>query len=129
MGGLLCTGVCSTVYCTAKAAQHTRRIHPQQRRIVMSDRLQGEARKDALAELENWQEVSGRDAITRSLRFADFNAAFGFMSRVALKAEQMGHHPEWFNVFNRVDITLSTHDAGGLTALDVKLAKFIDSLA
>tara|TARA_R110002049_G_scaffold81212_1_gene206382 strand:- start:798 stop:1085 length:288 start_codon:yes stop_codon:yes gene_type:complete len=95
----------------------------------MSDRLQGEARKDALAELENWQEVSGRDAITRSLRFADFNAAFGFMSRVALKAEQMGHHPEWFNVFNRVDITLSTHDAGGLTALDVKLAKFIDLLA
>lgn len=95
----------------------------------MTDRLQGEARRDALAELKNWQDVNGRDAITRSLRFADFNAAFGFMSRVALKAEQMQHHPEWFNVFNRVDITLSTHDAGGLSALDIEMAKFIDSLA
>lgn len=94
----------------------------------MTTKLDATARREALSSLSDWQEVDGRDAITRSLRFTDFNAAFGFMSRVALKAEQMNHHPEWFNVYNRVEITLSTHDAGGLSALDVKLARFIDSL-
>ena len=73
--------------------------------------------------------MEGRDAITRSLRFKDFNAAFGFMARVALAAEKLDHHPEWCNVYNRVDITLSTHDAGGLTELDVTLARQIDALA
>lgn len=92
----------------------------------MTHKLDPDARRAALASLPQWQEVQGRDAITRSLRFADFNAAFGFMVRVALKAEQMNHHPEWFNVYNRVDITLSTHDAGGLSALDIELARFID---
>lgn len=95
----------------------------------MTTRLEADARRDALAGLPNWQEAGGRDAITRSLRFNDFNAAFGFMSRVALKAEQMGHHPEWFNVYNRVDITLATHDVGGLSELDIELARFIDQLA
>lgn len=95
----------------------------------MTHKLDSDARRAALASLPQWTEVAGRDAITRSLRFDDFNAAFGFMARVALKAEQMNHHPEWFNVYNRVDVTLSTHDAGGLSALDVELARFIDGLA
>ncbi len=63
-----------------------------------------------------------------SLRFADFNEAFGFMTRVAIKAQEMNHHPEWFNVYNRVDVTLSTHDANGLTERDIKLAHFIDEV-
>ena len=83
----------------------------------------------AVQELAGWSVVDGRDAITRSYKFKDFNAAFGFMTRVALKAERLDHHPEWFNVYNRVDVTLSTHDAGGVTALDVKLARFIDEAA
>jgi 4a-hydroxytetrahydrobiopterin dehydratase len=79
--------------------------------------------------LPAWRLVDGRDAIIRSIRFADFNAAFGFMSRVALAAEKQDHHPEWFNVWNRVDITLSTHDAGGLSKRDVALAEVIDRVA
>jgi 4a-hydroxytetrahydrobiopterin dehydratase len=78
--------------------------------------------------LPGWSLVEGRDAITRSFRFADFAAAWGFMSRVALLAEKAGHHPEWFNVWNRVDITLTTHDAGGLSAQDVALATAIDAI-
>ena len=73
--------------------------------------------------------VEGRDALSRTFKFADFSAAFGFMTRVALAAEKLDHHPEWFNVWNRVEITLSTHDAGGLTERDIKLAKIIDKLA
>ena len=95
----------------------------------MAARLQGAARAEALKGLKGWSEVPGRDAITRSLKFADFSQAFGFMSRVALMAEKMDHHPEWSNVYNRVEVTLSTHDAGGLTELDIKLATFIDSIA
>ena len=72
---------------------------------------------------------SDRDAIQKTFTFADFNAAFGFMTRVAIKAEQMNHHPEWFNVWNRVDITLSTHDANGLTHRDADLARFIEQAA
>jgi 4a-hydroxytetrahydrobiopterin dehydratase len=81
------------------------------------------------AALPHWAMVEGRDAISRSFRFADFSTAWGFMARVALLAEQKGHHPEWFNVWNRVDITLSTHDVGGLSELDVALAKAIDALS
>ncbi len=73
--------------------------------------------------------VEGRDAIKKQLTFPDFSVAWGFMSRVALKAEGMNHHPEWFNVYNRVDITLSTHDCQGLSQRDIKLANFIDSIA
>lgn len=79
----------------------------------------------ALRTLPGWTKLKGRSAIRRTFQFADFNQAWGFMSRVALAAEKQGHHPEWFNVWNRVEITLSTHDAGGLSARDVRLAKTI----
>ncbi len=86
----------------------------------------GEAQVDAaLKTLPGWSRVDGRSAIFRKFQFADFNEAFGFMSRVALLAEKMDHHPEWCNVWNRVEITLSTHDAGGLSARDVNLAEAI----
>lgn len=85
--------------------------------------------KAALAQLPGWSAVEGRDAITRRFTFKDFNAAFGFMTRVALKADQMDHHPEWSNVYNKVDVVLTTHDASGVTAKDVDLAKFMDSVA
>lgn len=93
------------------------------------EKLGGEERAAALAGIPEWREVDGRDAISRSFTFADFNAAFGFMSRAAMIAEQMDHHPEWFNVYNRVDVTLSTHDAGGLTERDIRLAAAMDRLA
>jgi 4a-hydroxytetrahydrobiopterin dehydratase len=86
-------------------------------------------RAAALAELTEWRLQEGRDAIARSLSFADFNAAWGFMTRVAMAAEKMDHHPEWSNVWNRVDIVLSTHDAKGLTQRDVALARRIDAFA
>ena len=95
----------------------------------MVEKLAGEARKQVLAELPGWSEAEGRDAIQKSFKFKTFNEAWGFMSRVALAAETMNHHPEWFNVYNRVDIVLSTHDCGGLSELDVKLAKRIDRYA
>jgi len=84
----------------------------------------------ALTTLPGWAAVEGgRDAICRTFKFADFNAAFGFMTRVALMADKLDHHPEWFNVYNRVEATLSTHDADGVTELDVTLAKFMDEAA
>ena len=85
--------------------------------------------KAAIAQLKGWSEVAGRDAISKSYKFADFNAAFGFMTRVALKADRIDHHPEWFNVYSKVDVTLSTHDSGGVTDRDVELAKFMDEAA
>ncbi|MGB0630501.1 MAG: 4a-hydroxytetrahydrobiopterin dehydratase [Alphaproteobacteria bacterium] len=95
----------------------------------MVDKLTGKARQKALGQLKHWKRVRGRDAISKAYRFRDFNEAFGFMSRVAIKAEQMDHHPEWFNVYNQVLVTLTTHDAGGVSARDVELAKFIDGIA
>src|SRR5438067_12355875 len=95
----------------------------------MAQKLTGEALKSALAKLSGWNEVSGRDAITKKFVFKDFNAAFGFMTRAALIAEKLDHHPEWFNVYKNVEVTLSTHDAGGVTELDVKLAQAMDRLA
>ena len=95
----------------------------------MTQKLSGDARKTALAKLSGWSDVSGRDAITRKFVFKDFNEAFGFMTRAALVAEKMDHHPEWFNVYKTVEVTLSTHDAGGLTELDVKLAEAMNKLA
>ena len=95
----------------------------------MADKLSPHDRAAALSDLPDWRDVAGRDAITRTFQFASFNAAWGFMSRVALRAEQMNHHPEWFNVYNRVEVTLATHDAGGVTDLDVKLAKFMNAAA
>ena len=95
----------------------------------MAEKLSSDARAAALARLPHWRLVEGRDAITRQFKFADFNSAFAFMTRVALVAEKMNHHPEWTNVWNTVDITLTSHDAGGLTERDVKLAEAIDQLA
>jgi len=83
----------------------------------------------ALAKLSGWRAVSGREAIAKSFKFADFNTAFGFMTRVALAAEKMDHHPEWSNVYNRVEIVLATHESDGVTERDVKLASIIDAAA
>jgi 4a-hydroxytetrahydrobiopterin dehydratase len=94
----------------------------------MIARLNEHERRAALAELGKWTLAEGRDAITRSFKFKDFNEAWGFMNRVALLAEQQDHHPEWFNVYNRVDVLLSTHDCDGLSVRDVKLAKAIDKI-
>jgi 4a-hydroxytetrahydrobiopterin dehydratase len=95
----------------------------------MAQKLTGPARAQALATLDGWAEVPGRDAIAKKFTFKDFNAAFGFMTRAALVAEKMDHHPEWFNVYRTVDVTLSTHDAGGVTELDVRLASEMNRLA
>ena len=95
----------------------------------MADKLTAEARTAALAELDSWREVEGRDAIEKSFKFKSFNEAWGFMSRAALVAEKMNHHPEWFNVYNRVDVVLTTHDCGGLSELDVTLARRMDAFA
>lgn len=83
----------------------------------------------ALQQLKGWSETPGRDAIAKTFKFADFNAAFGFMTRVALKADQMDHHPEWSNIYSKVEVVLTTHDSGGVTDKDVALAKFMDELA
>jgi 4a-hydroxytetrahydrobiopterin dehydratase len=95
----------------------------------MAQKLSGDARKSALGKLSGWSETKDRDAISKKFVFADFNAAFGFMTRAALVAEKLDHHPEWFNVYKTVEVTLSTHDAGGLTELDVKLAEAMNKLA
>jgi 4a-hydroxytetrahydrobiopterin dehydratase len=96
----------------------------------MAAKLSPAARSAALAKLAGWQqEASGRDAIAKTYVFADFNAAFGFMTRAALVAEKMDHHPEWFNVYKTVQVTLSTHDAGGVTELDIALADAMDRIA
>jgi 4a-hydroxytetrahydrobiopterin dehydratase len=95
----------------------------------MREKLSGEARKQALARLSGWTEVTGRDAIARKFVFRNFSEAFGFMTRAALVAEKLDHHPEWLNVYKTVEVTLSTHDAGGVTELDVKLAEAMDKIA
>ena len=95
----------------------------------MTQKLSGAARKSALGRLKGWSEVSGRDAISKKFVFADFNQAFGFMTRAALVAEKLDQHPEWSNVYKTVEVTLSTHDAGGVTDLDIKLAETMDKLA
>ena len=94
----------------------------------MIEALNEEERADALDGLADWDYDEARDAITRTLTFADFAEAFGFMARVALVAEKRDHHPEWRNVWNRVDILLTTHDAGGLSHRDVELAEAIDAM-
>jgi 4a-hydroxytetrahydrobiopterin dehydratase len=92
----------------------------------MVEKLSPEERAGLSRRLPQWTMVEGRDAITRSFRFANFSEAFGFMARVALAAERMDHHPEWVNVYNRLDITLSTHECQGLSARDIALAEAID---
>ena len=95
----------------------------------MSQKLNAEARKSALAGLAGWTEVPGREAIAKTFTFKDFNEAFGFMSRAALVAEKHDHHPEWRNVYKTVEVALSTHDAGGVTAKDIELATAMNAIA
>jgi 4a-hydroxytetrahydrobiopterin dehydratase len=95
----------------------------------MAEKLSGAERARALATLSGWSELSGRDAIAKSFKFKTFSEAFGFMARAALAAEKLDHHPEWTNVYNKVDVVLSTHSAQGLTELDVKLAQKMDAIA
>ncbi len=92
----------------------------------MTERLEKEQADAEIAALEGWERSENRDAMEKSYRFKNFNEAFAFMTRVALMAEKMDHHPEWFNVYNRVDVTLTTHDAGGLSKKDIKLARFME---
>ena len=86
-------------------------------------------RAEALAALDGWSMAEGRDALTKTFAFGTFSEAFGWMTRAALMAEKLNHHPEWFNIYNRVDVTLSTHDAGGLTARDIRLARAMNAYA
>jgi 4a-hydroxytetrahydrobiopterin dehydratase len=95
----------------------------------MLEKLTGNARQAALAKLSGWSEVEGRDAISRKFTFKDFSEAFGFMARAAMMAEKLDHHPEWFNVYNKVEVTLATHEAGGVTERDVQLAQEMNRLA
>ena len=92
----------------------------------MTEKLDVRTADTEIDQLQGWCRLNDRDAIRKSLTFKNFNEAFAFMTKVALMAEKMNHHPEWFNVYNRVDITLTTHDAGGLSIKDIKLARFID---
>ncbi len=93
------------------------------------EKLTDAERTAALEELEGWALVDGRDAVTKTFMFKTFNQAFGWMSRVAMAAEKLDHHPEWFNVYNKVEVTLSTHSVDGLSSLDIKLAKSMDRMA
>ncbi|HRO00775.1 4a-hydroxytetrahydrobiopterin dehydratase [Nitrobacter sp.] len=95
----------------------------------MVERLSDEARSRALNELPGWSPVAGREAITRTFTFRDFNEAFGFMARVALVAEKNDHHPEWRNVYRTVEVVLATHDAGGVTERDIRLAEAMNAIA
>src|ERR1700735_2067519 len=97
--------------------------------MIMAERLSAEARKSALKGLPGWTDTPGREAIKRTFVFKDFNEAFGFMSRVALVAEKSDHHPEWRNVYKTVEVVLTSHDAGGVTARDVALAKAMNAIA
>ncbi len=95
----------------------------------MAERLSAEARRAALAGLSGWSETVGREAIGRTFTFKDFNEAFGFMTRAALVAEKMDHHPEWRNVYKTVEVVLCTHDAGGVTGRDIALATAMNAIA
>ena len=95
----------------------------------MADTLSQTALAEALASLEGWTMSEGGDALERTYRFSDFMTAFGFMGRVAVYADVVDHHPEWFNVYNRVDVTLTSHDAGGVTRRDIAMARFMDRAA
>jgi len=103
-----------------------RQVNQLERNATMTRPTGAEA---AVSRLTGWVAVQGRDAIAKRYTFADFNAAFGFMTRVALKADRMDHHPEWSNVYNKVDVVLTTHDAGGVTDRDIELAAFMDAAA
>ena len=95
----------------------------------MTERLQGAGRVKAVKDLDGWADVDGRDAIAKTYRFKNFRSAWGFLSQAALIAEKMDHHPEWSNVYGRVDVVLTTHSVNGLSDLDVKLAQKLDEIA
>ena len=94
----------------------------------MIKKLNEQERAQFMAEFPEWKFMADRDAVHREFRFADFNEAFGFMTRIAIFADKTDHHPEWSNVYNRVDIVLTTHDAEGVSVRDVAMARFINSL-
>lgn len=119
----------SSMAMTGAAKQLTSARRIQRKSVVMVEKLNETDRRKFLDDHPAWAPVEGRDAIKREFTFDDFNQAFGFMTRVALAADKADHHPEWFNVYNRVEITLTTHDAGGLSERDVALAAFIDKAA
>ena len=123
MGRCICTGG-NNIISSSRFQQYSKRSVR-----TAASKLEGADREATLNDLlvNGWKLLPNRDAIQKSFQFTDFNEAFGFMTRVAIAADKIDHHPEWFNVYNKVEITLSTHDAGGLTALDVKLAKLADS--
>lgn len=93
----------------------------------MAEKLSNEERNAALAKLPEWKMADNREAIHRQFKFGNFNKAFAFMTKVAMLAEKMDHHPEWSNVYNKVDVTLTTHDANGITAMDIRMAEFMDA--
>ena len=95
----------------------------------MAEKLDENAIHQEMQKIDGWEMVDGKDAITKTFKFKNFSQAWAFMSRVSLLAEKMNHHPEWFNVYNRVEVTLNTHDVGGLSALDFKLAASMDLYA
>ena len=95
----------------------------------MAGKLAPEELNDGLSHLDGWTVTEGRNAIHKTFKFDDFKAAFAFMTRIADKAEQMNHHPEWFNVYSTVEVTLATHDSGGVTVLDLEMANFMDKTA
>ncbi|MHA1570986.1 MAG: 4a-hydroxytetrahydrobiopterin dehydratase [Alphaproteobacteria bacterium] len=95
----------------------------------MAAKLSDAAVNEALATLGGWSRVAGREALCKNFEFQDFNAAFGWMTRVALLAERMDHHPEWFNVYNRVDVTLASHDVNGVSTRDIEMARKMDAYA
>ena len=97
--------------------------------MTRPEALSGDERRAALADLDGWREAEDRDALVKTFTFKNFNQAFGFMTRSALLAEKMNHHPEWFNVYKTVEVTLTTHDAGGVTELDLRMAKAMDRYA
>lgn len=94
----------------------------------MAKKLDPAQRAKALTGLAGWSDANGGDAITKNFKFKNFNQAFGFMTRVALLAEKINHHPEWFNVYNKVEVTLATHDADGVTELDIRMANFMNEV-
>ena len=95
----------------------------------MAEKLDETAIHQEMQKIDGWEMVDGKDAITKTFKFKNFSQAWAFMSRVSLLAEKMNHHPEWFNVYNRVEVTLNTHDVGGLSALDFKMAAAMDLYA
>ena len=94
----------------------------------MIEKLDGGARRRALSGLAGWSQAEGRDALQKTFHFADFSQAFAFMTRVALKAEKMDHHPEWFNIYDTVEVTLATHQVGGVSLRDLEMARFMDHI-